>query len=99
MIWGYSFVCQCTHACLLGPFRKKDKGQLGLLQFPKTTIEDVPFPVEVHLPGVFVVSHAASHESVQILLPLLYILLSLYNNRATHVLASDGSVYVWGGCL
>ena len=76
MIWGYSFVCQCTHACLLGPFRKKDKGQLGLPQFPKTTIEGVPFPVELHLPGVHVVNLTASHESVQVPL-LLFVLLTL----------------------
>jgi len=101
-VWGCvtcSFICQCTHACSLGPFRKKDKGRLGLPQFPKTTIGDVPFPVELHLPGVRVVSLAASNGSVQILLLLLYVLLSLYNNSATHVLGSDGSVYVWGGCL
>ena len=47
-------------------FRDKDRGQLGLSQFPKTTFSDVPFPVELHLPGVRVVSLVAGWMSVQI---------------------------------
>jgi len=44
--------------------REKDGGQLGLSRFPKTTLRDVPFPVELYLPGVRVVSLAASRWSV-----------------------------------
>ena len=36
-------------------------------QFPKTTFRDVPFPVELHLPGIRVVSLAASGTSVHVL--------------------------------
>ena len=50
----------------LQPFREKDRGQIGLSQLPKTTFSDVPFPVEVHLPGVHVVSLAMTQGSVQI---------------------------------
>jgi len=45
------------------------------------------------------VSLAASIESVQILLLLLHILLTLYTYSTIHVLGADGSVHVWGGCL
>jgi len=50
--------------------------QLGLPQFPRTAHGNIPFPVELHLPGVHVVSLAAGHWSVQILLLILHILLS-----------------------
>jgi len=51
--------------CPLEPFREKSKGRLGLSQFPKTTLGGVPFPVELHLPGVRVVGLEANSESVQ----------------------------------
>jgi len=57
---------QCTYASSLVPFRDKGKGRLGSPRFPKTTLGDVPFPVELRLPGVRVVSLAASMESVQV---------------------------------
>ena len=50
----------------LEPFRDKCEGQLGLSQFPETTRDDVPFPVELHLPGVRVVSLAMGRGSAQI---------------------------------
>jgi SCF-associated factor 1 len=49
--------------------REKDKGRLGLPRFPSTALSDVPFPVELRIPGVRVVSLAASGMSVQV--PLL----------------------------
>ena len=51
------------------PFRWNHHGQLGLPRLPKTTRGDVPFPVELRIPGVRVVSLVASAGSVQI--PLL----------------------------
>ena len=84
---------------MLEPFRENEWGQLGSLQFPKMASGNVPFPVELHIPGVHVVSLAASDESVQIPLLSLHISLTLYIDRAFHALSSDGSVYVWGGCL
>ena len=64
---------ECPHVCSLEPFRDKDTGKLGLLQFPKTTRGNVPFPVELHIPGVRVVSLAAGKESVRIPSLLLHI--------------------------
>jgi hypothetical protein len=76
---------------------------LGCHGFRKTTLSDVPFPVELHLPGVRIVSLATSETSVHIPISTLnqhpHILLSLYTDRAFHALGDDGSVYVWGGCL
>ena len=76
-VWGYviSFIPSCykdvdlfanalTRTSLIYSFREKDKGRLGLPHFPKTTLSDVPFPVELHLPGVRVVSLAVSGMSV-----------------------------------
>jgi SCF-associated factor 1 len=76
-VWGYVisfipsfyedvdlFVDAPTRTSLISSFREKDKGRLGLPHFPKTTLSDVPFPVELHLPGVRVVSLAASGLSV-----------------------------------
>ena len=57
--------------CPLELFRRKEYGQLGLRRFPKTTRGDVPFPVELHLPSVRVVSLAASDKSAQISLLLV----------------------------
>lgn len=48
---------------LIRSIREKNKGRLGLPRFPKTTLSDVPFPVELHLPGVRVVSLAVSGMS------------------------------------
>ena len=48
----------------LEPFRDKREGRLGLSQFPKTTLSDVPFPVELYLPGVRVVCLAIGRGSV-----------------------------------
>jgi len=79
------------------PFSEYNKGQLGLSQFPETTFSDVPFPVELHLPGVSVVSLAASQASVQTpFLVLTGTLTYTIANRALHALGADGSVYVWG---
>ena len=50
----------------LQPFRSVDGHRLGLPQIPKTTFSDVPFPVELHLPGVCVVSLAMTEMSVHI---------------------------------
>ena len=51
---------------MLESFREKDKGRLGLPQFPKTTLGYFPFPVELRLPGVRVVSLATSGESAEV---------------------------------
>jgi len=71
----------------------------GIPWFPKATCGNAPFPVELHIPGIRVVSLAASVESVQITLPHLHILLTLYADSALHALGADGSVHVWGGSL
>jgi len=73
-IWGcvtfYPLVCNGAHyssmrsRVLPEPFRHKDDGQIGLLRFPKTTCGDIPFPVELHIPGVRVVGLAASQRLV-----------------------------------
>lgn len=45
----------------------RDKGKLGLSQFPKTTFSDVPFSVKLHLPpGVCIVSLTTNDVLVQI---------------------------------
>ena len=68
----------------LEPFREKREGQLGLSQFPKTTLPDVPFPVELHLPGVRVVSLAMSDRSAQIPFPIsVNTLISYYSCMPT----------------
>ena len=41
-------------------FREKENGRLGLSNFPRTTLSDVSFPVELHIPGVQLVRLAAS---------------------------------------
>ena len=70
----------------LQSFRKKDEGQLGLPQFPKTTFPDVPFPVELHLPGIYVASLALSHKLVHIpSLPSTNTLISCYSYIFTGV--------------
>jgi len=75
------------HLCVLAqlqPFRDKNKGRLGLSQTPKTTFPDVPFPVELHLPGVRVVNLATNDTSVHIPFQLsTNILLSYYSCTLT----------------
>ena len=51
----------------LQSLREKVDCRLGLSNFPKTTLSDVPFPVELHIPGVNVVGLAVSGRSVWIL--------------------------------
>ena len=41
-------------------FREKENGRLGLSNFPRTTLSDVSFPVELRIPGVHVVGLAVS---------------------------------------
>ena len=78
-------VRQYTHACSLEPFRDKDTGKLGLLRFPKTSRGNVPFPVELHIPGVRVVSLTAGKESVRIPPLLLHISLTcILTGLSTH---------------
>ena len=112
-VWGYvmafipssygdvdSFVNAPMRTPLLYLFREKDKGRLGLPYFPKTGLSDVPFPVELHLPGVRVVSLAVSGMSVYVPFPvpknLPDVLLFPYNKSGYHALGADGSVHVWG---
>ena len=54
----------------LQPFRDKEYGQLGLSEFPETTLSGVPVPVELRLPGVRVASMAMGEQSVQIPFPI-----------------------------
>ena len=76
-VWGYviSFISSCykgvdsfvyapTRTLLAYSFREKSDGRLGLPHFPKTSLSDVPFPVELHLPNVRVISLAVSGMSV-----------------------------------
>ena len=60
----------------------------------------MPFPVELRLPGVRVVSLAASGKSVHIVFPFTikhpHILLFPCTNRAFHALDADGNVHIWG---
>lgn len=57
---GWKFIYKRLRNPRVFVWGEKDKGRLGLPHFPKTTLSDVPFPVELHLPGVRVVSLAAS---------------------------------------
>jgi SCF-associated factor 1 len=41
-------------------FREKENGRLGLSTYPRTTLSDVSYPVELHIPGVQLVRLAAS---------------------------------------
>jgi len=66
-------------------------------RFP--TLGSARFPVQLHLPGVRLVSLAARVESVQIPLLIIHVLLTPHANSTLHALGADGSVYVWGGCL
>ena len=66
------FICSLMRSHILvrlQPVRRG--GQLELLRHPKTTFCDVPFPVELHLPGVRVVSLAMTSPSVRIPFPIL----------------------------
>jgi len=89
-VWGcvtfsFSYVAMeliCSSMRSLEPFREKGYGQLGLSLFPETTRGDVPFPVELRIPGVRVVSLAASQRSVDPISSLnkisLYLIVSIY---------------------
>ena len=59
------FICSLMHSNALARLQLF-RSRLGLSQFPETTFLDVPFPVELHLPGVRVISLAMSEQSVQI---------------------------------
>ena len=67
-VWGYvmsSVLSRCagTNSFVDVPpesFREKENGRLGLSNFPRTTLSDVSFPVELHIPGVQLVRLAAS---------------------------------------
>ena len=66
ILWCYEGVNSLIDVFLLTRLiitMQQDWGQLGLSRFPKATFSHVPFPVELHLPGVRVVSLAASTKS------------------------------------
>ena len=82
-VWGWvtfsffdvtrPFIRLLIHSHVLArsePFRDESYGQLGLSRFPETTLSDVPFPVELDLPGVRVVSLAMNYGSAQIPFPM-----------------------------
>ena len=71
----------CSLLVCLQPCRRGYWGQLGLSHFPRTTFQDVPFPVELHLPGIHVVSLAASGTSVWIPFPISTIMLISYHSH------------------
>ena len=77
-----ALICSLIHSHVfarLQPFRYRLHSQPGLLPFPDTTFSDVPFPVELHLPDVRVVSLAMCEESVQI--PFLILANTLISYR------------------
>lgn len=93
-VWGCVWLCPDdteTHSNL----SEKTNGRLGLNKIPKTNVGDVPFPVQLRIPNVHVVSLVAGGMCVASLL-LFCFSGSIVLIRSFHALDSLGEVYVWG---
>lgn len=84
---------------LISPSSENTHGRLGFTKPPQTTLNDVPFPIQLRIPGVRIISLIAGGMFVtfQVLVKNVNNRIPLpFPSRSFHALDSEGNVYVWG---